>query len=67
MDEQRLAEIEAAHAPLLNRGRRWCYACDRPAPCDAVSLASEVRRLWAEVDEAARYTNLLLGRTGDTA
>lgn len=44
MDEQRLTEIDAAHEPLDGE-RQWCYACDRPSPCDALLLVKEVRRL----------------------
>lgn len=49
MDTERLAGIEAAHAPLSRHGRSWCYGCDRPSPCDATALVTEVRRLRANL------------------
>jgi hypothetical protein len=63
MDEQRLAEIEAAHEPHDNYGRRWCFACDRPAPCDARTLLAEVRRLREALAYYATSTPYAFGIT----
>lgn len=47
MDEERLAEITAAHAQIRRGMRAWCYGCDRPSPCDVTVLLAEIRRLRA--------------------